>query len=225
MRNFQVVLGVLFGVAVFLLLDYALPSRTTVRITETYNKQTVLGWNRIFYAANDTGTVQSAQGMRDIRYINTVRPNGKPLVYRNEDTGTVWPPYFKYDSSNLHAIAGDMRSTADAPRWVSVTSYGWRIAPLTVFPNAVSVRPVSGPTDHPLNWPAMVVLALLGGLLTAAWRGWNRFRARRIDPGVAQVHRRIDALDARVDAVRDEMVADARETKGRIRGWWRALRR
>ena len=29
MRNVQVVLGVLFGVAVFLFLDYALPSRET----------------------------------------------------------------------------------------------------------------------------------------------------------------------------------------------------
>ena len=91
MRNFQVVLGVLFGVLVFLFLDYALPSRNTVRITNTYHKLTDLGWNKIFYASPDTGTVQNAQGLRDIRFIDTVRPNGKPLVYRNEDTGTPRP--------------------------------------------------------------------------------------------------------------------------------------
>ena len=35
MRWFLTVLGVLFGIAVFLFLDYALPSRQTVRITNT----------------------------------------------------------------------------------------------------------------------------------------------------------------------------------------------
>ena len=55
-RNVQVVLGVLFGVAVFLFLDYSLPSRETVRITNTYNKLTDLGWNRIFYASPAPGS-------------------------------------------------------------------------------------------------------------------------------------------------------------------------
>ena len=50
MRWFLTVLGVLFGIAVFLFLDYALPSRQTVRITNTYNRLTDIGANRIFSA-------------------------------------------------------------------------------------------------------------------------------------------------------------------------------
>lgn len=202
MRNIQVVLGVLFGVLVFLFLDYSLPSRETVRIVNTYNKQTDLGWNRIFYASSATGTVETREGRRDVRFIDTVRPNGKPRVYRNEDTGLIWPPYFKYDSSDLHAIAGDMQSTADNPRWASVTSYGWRNDFITIFPNVVSIRPVAGPEDRPANWLAMVMLVALGVLLLLFWRWWNGFRSRRIDPAV-------DRIDARADAAR-----------GRFRGWW-----
>ena len=219
MRQLQVVLGVLFGVLVFLFLDYALPSKDTVRITNTYNKLTDLGWNEIFYASPDTGTVQNAQGLRDIRFIDAVRPNGKPYVYRNEDTGTIWPPYFKYDSSNLHAVAGDMRSTAEAPKWVSVTSYGWRISPLTIFPNAISIKPVAGPTDRPLNWPAMVVLAVLGALLVLFWRMWNQFRERSIDPVVARADRVIDRVDDRLDGARDRVVTEGRQARTRVTRW------
>lgn len=92
MRWFVTAVGVLFGITVFLFLDYALPSRQTVRITNTYNRLTDIGANAIFYASPDTGTVQNAAGQRDVRFIDTVRPGGKPYVYRNEDTGWIWPP-------------------------------------------------------------------------------------------------------------------------------------
>ena len=36
---------------------------------------------------------------------------GKVIVYRNEATGWVWPPYFKYDSSNLQAEATNLKSS------------------------------------------------------------------------------------------------------------------
>ena len=123
MRWFLTVLGVIFGIAVFMFLDYALPSRQTVRISDAYNRLTDIGGNAIFYASPDTGTVQNAQGQRDVRFINAVRANGKPYVYRNEDTGWIWPPYFKYDSSNLLAEATDFKSDVANPRWVSVTVF------------------------------------------------------------------------------------------------------
>ncbi len=197
MRNIQIVLGVAFGALLFLFLDYSLPSRETVRITNTYNKMTDLGWNRMFYAAASTGTVETPEGRRDVRYIDTVRPNGRPRVYRNEDTGLIWPPYFKYDSSDLHAIAGDMRSTAEQPRWVSVTSYGWRNDLITIFPNAISIRPVAGPQDRPANWLAMLILGALGLVLFLFWRWWNRFTARRITPAVERAEARADQARGR----------------------------
>ncbi|KGJ18618.1 DUF1523 family protein [Paracoccus sanguinis] len=227
MRNLQVALGVIFGVLVFLFLDYALPSRHTVRVTNVYNQITDLGWNGIFYASPDTGTVQTADGRRDIRYIATVQPNGRPYVYRNEDTGWIWPPYFKYDSSNLHAIAADSVSTADAPRWMNVTSYGWRVSWATIYPNAISMRQVAGPGDRPLNWPALVILGVIGALLLLLWRMWNQFHERSIEPRTRRAGRVIEHIDARADAAQAEVVANTRKAAGRMRNWvdsWRGPR-
>ena len=217
MRWFLTFLGVLFGITVFLFLDYALPSKQTVRITNTYTRLTDIGANAIFYASPDTGTVQNAAGQRDVRFIDTVRPGGKPYVYRNEDTGWIWPPYFKYDSSNLHASATDLRSTAAQPEWVSVTSYGWRVSWLSVYPNAISVRPVAGPDVRPFNWPATIILVILGALLFLIWRMWNQFRERSIDPAVRSADQAWDRLDARADAARDQ-------SRGRLSRWWTGMR-
>ncbi|UXU73914.1 MULTISPECIES: DUF1523 family protein [unclassified Paracoccus (in: a-proteobacteria)] len=223
MRWFLTVLGVSFGIVVFLFLDYSLPSRQTVRITNTYNRLTDIGANRIFYASPDTGTVQNAQGQRDVRFIDTVRPNGRPYVYRNEDTGWIWPPYFKYDSSNLHAKATDLKSTAANPEWVSITSYGWRVAWLSIYPNAISIKPVSGPQDRPFNWPAAIILLLLGALLALIWRMWNQFRERTIDPAVRSADQTWDRIDARADAARDHIAAEAAQARGRVGRWWSGL--
>ncbi|MFO1138784.1 MAG: DUF1523 family protein [Paracoccus sp. (in: a-proteobacteria)] len=209
MRWFLTVLGVIFGIAVFMFLDYALPSRQTVRISDAYNRLTDIGGNAIFYASPDTGTVQNAQGQRDVRFINAVRANGKPYVYRNEDTGWIWPPYFKYDSSNLQAEATDFKSDVANPRWVSVTSYGWRISWLSIYPNAISMRPVAGPDVKPFNWPAQIILAVLGAILFLIWRMWNQFRERTIDPAVRSADEALDRLDA-----------GATQAQGRVRRWW-----
>ncbi|WP_299359145.1 DUF1523 family protein [uncultured Paracoccus sp.] len=218
MRVVQVTTGVVFGVLVFLFLDYALPSRNTVRITNVYNQITDLGPNAIFYASPRTGTVETSDGRRDVRYIAAVRPGGKPFVYRNEDTGWIWPPYFKYDSSNLHAVASDQVSTAANPKWVSITAYGWRIPWWTIFPNAISIDPVAGPNDRPLNWLAMLILGLMGAALLAIWRMWNRFRGRHAPRRVVQV--RHDPSSA--TTVRQ--VAPMRPAGGRVRRWWDGLR-
>lgn len=179
MHYIKVAAGVLFGVAVFLFLDYALPSKNTVRITNTYNRLTaVTASNAIFYASDSTGTVENAAGQRDVRFIDTIRPNGKPFVYRNEDTGWVWPPYFKYDSANLHAVATNLRSSAAESQWVSVTAYGWRMPWLSTYPNAVSITPVAGPTEHPRNWAASIVCVVLLAFLALVWRMWAQFQER-----------------------------------------------
>jgi len=217
MRWFLTFLGVLFGVTVFLFLDYSLPSKQTVRITNTYNRLTEIGANSIFYAAADTGTIQNAQGQRDVRFIDTVRPNGKPYVYRNEDTGWIWPPYFKYDSSNLHAKATDLKSSSAAPEWVSITSYGWRVSWLSIYPNAIAVRPVAGPDVRPFNWPAVIILLVMGLFLFMIWRMWNQFRERSIDPALRLADETWDRIDARADAARDRAA-------GRVGRWWRGLR-
>ncbi len=192
----------LLALILLLFLDYVLPSHDTVRITETYNRLTDLGFNSIFYASPDTGTVQNAQGQRDIRYISAVFPNDKPMVYRNEDTGWIWPPYFKYDSSNLQAQASNLQSTKAAPQWVRVTHYGWRVAWLSIFPNAIKVTPVAGPEAGGINWARIIILSVLMVLVLTLWRMWQQFRERTIDPAVAEVGDTWDRLDNRADAAR-----------------------
>ncbi|HMQ41919.1 MAG TPA: DUF1523 family protein [Paracoccus sp. (in: a-proteobacteria)] len=219
MHYIKVFLGVLLGVAVFMFLDYALPSKNTVRVTNTYNRLTEIGSNRMFYAAEDTGTVQNAQGQRDIRFIETVRPNGKVHVYRNEDTGWIWPPYFKYDSSNLQAEATDFRSDANNPQWVSVTSYGWRIPMFSIYPNAISMHRVDGPTVAPLNWPAMLILGVMGVLLALLWRMWNQFRERTIDPAAKRVSEAVESVDSTADAAIDRVSQEFSEAREGFTGW------
>lgn len=205
MRYISWVFLTLFGLAVFGFLNYSLPSKTTVRITETYNRLTDIGANAIFFAAADTGTVQNAAGQRDIRFISTVRANDSVYVYRNEDTGWVWPPYFKYDSSNLQAEASNLQSGKDDPQWVSITSYGWRVAWLSIYPNAVSVRPVSGPEVQPRNWGALITLSVLLILVLTLWRMWVQFRERTIDPTLEDIGETWDSLDDRADAARGRL--------------------
>ena len=202
MRHFLTALGVIFGIAVFMFLDYSLPSKRTVRIIETYNKQTNLGLNGLFYAAPDTGTATNPTDRRDVLFINAVRPSGKIVVYRNEDTGWVWPPYFKYTSSDLQGRAADLRSIRGSEQWVSVTSYGWRISWASIYPNAISIKPVDGPNARPVNWGAQITLVVIGLFLFLIWRMWNQFRERTLQPAARSVDRAIDRADARADAAR-----------------------
>lgn len=209
----KVFLGVLLGLVVFMFLDYSLPSKNTLRITNTYNRLTsVTSSNAIFYASEDTGTVENAAGQRDVRFIETVRPNGKVFVYRNEDTGWIWPPYFKYDSANLHAEATNLKSSSANPVWVSITAYGWRLPWLTAYPNAISIDTLANPNVNPRNWGAMAICGLLLLFLLLIWRMWAQFRERTIDPTLKTV-------DDSWDAATDRVSVETAEARGRFRGW------
>ena len=175
----KAVAGILLGLAVFLFLDYALPSKNTVRITNTYNRLTpITATNALFYASDNTGTIENAAGQRDVRFIDTVRPNGRVFVYRNEDTGWIWPPYFKYDSANLHSEATNLQSDSRNPQWVSITAYGWRVPWLTIYPNAIAIDSVASASDRPRNWAATIICAVLLLALGVAWRLWHGLRER-----------------------------------------------
>jgi hypothetical protein len=201
-------------------LHYTLPQHDIVRITNTYNRLTTVGENAIFYSTPDAGTAESST-TRDIRFIEAVRPNGKVIVYRNEDTGWIWPPYFKYDSSNLQAEASNLKSSVEAPKWVSVTHYGWRAAWLSIYPNAVKVREVAGPDVTFFPWLNLIILSVLAFLLFMLRRMWLQFRERAIDPALENMGDAIERADARADEAR----ASARTTWGRFRAWlgtWRS---
>ncbi len=208
-----------WGFRIFLLLivagflHYTLPQHDVVRITNAYNRLTTVGENAIFYASPDTGTGEST-ATRDIRFIDAAFADGSVIVYRNEDTGWVWPPYFKYDSSNLQAEAGNLKSTAEAPKWVSITHYGWRFPFLSIYPNAVKMQAVAGPDVRIIPWLNIVILTTLLVVALMLRRMWLQFRERMIDPTLAEV-------DASVGAAR----AQASGFFGRIGAWLRTWRK
>jgi Protein of unknown function (DUF1523) len=213
---FRITLLLILG----LFLHYTLPQHDIVRVTNAYNRLTTVGANWLFYASPDTGTAEGAE-TRDIRFIDAVFEDGSVIVYRNEDTGWVWPPYFKYDSSNLQAEATNLKSTEEAPKWVSVTHYGWRFPFMSIYPNAVSMTPVAGPDTRIIPWVNIIVLTTLLFLFVMLRRMWAQFRERSIDPALAEVGETWDAVDARADAAR----ASATGFFGRIGAWlgtWRA---
>ena len=135
---------VVLATALAAFLHYTLPDRDIVHITNTYNRLVTFGANSIFWASPDVGSDEVAGAVqRDVLFIEAARPNGDVRVYRYEETGWIWPPYFKFDSSNLQAEARNLISGSESPNWVAVRHYGWRIPFLSIFPNAVSITPAS----------------------------------------------------------------------------------
>ncbi|KAA2313438.1 DUF1523 family protein [Pseudooceanicola sediminis] len=165
---------------------YTLPQHDIVRITDTFEKRVDFGANSIFWADANTGNA-TGNTNRDVFFIQSIRENGKPMVYRNEDTGWGWPPYFKFDTNNLQAQASDLKSTSANPQWVRVTHYGWRNEFLSTFPNAVGLKAVPGPDVTSIPWLNIIILTLVAALFWAIRVRWLRFRRRRIDPMLENV--------------------------------------
>ncbi|MES2913703.1 MAG: DUF1523 family protein [Pseudomonadota bacterium] len=216
-------LRILALVIVGLFLHYTLPQRDVVQIINTYNKNTPIGANWMFYSIEDTGTgVETTATVRDIRFIDAVYADGTSvMVYRNEDTGWFWPPYFKWDSSTLQAEAQNLKSDKANPQWVAVTHYGWRLPIFSIFPNAVSITPVEGPEVTLIPWVNIIILSFLAFVIFMIRRMWLQFRERMVDPALADVGETFDAAGQRMDAARKE----ARGFFGRIGAWfgtWRA---
>jgi hypothetical protein len=205
---------ILFWLIVAAFLHYTLPQKDIVYIQGTeIIRQDFSGFNRLFYAQADSGNDES-QANRDLRLINATQANGAVMVYRNEDTGFGWPPYFKVDSSNLQAEAQGAISTKAEPSWYLMTHYGWRNEILTIYPNAISLKPISGPdAGKPIPWVNIVILSLLAFVFISIWTRWRRFRRNRLDPAFEEIQ---DNLEATGDAIADR--------RGRLGRWLKSWR-
>ena len=200
-----------FWLLVAAFFHYTLPHVDIVRITDTYEKRETPGANSIFWARGDAGSAATADGSRDVFFIQTRMANSdKAMVYRNEDTGWGWPPYFKFHTANLQAEAADLKSNADTPHYVAIRHYGWRTELLSVYPNAVSIWRVDGPdAAKPLPWLNALILISVAAIWYGLWVRWRRFRAKRIDPTLEDLQ---DSWEATEDAVA--------EKGNRLRRWW-----
>lgn len=202
---------------IFGVLHYTLPGQDIARVVGTEVRRVDFGENSIFWAGADTG--QDATSInRDVRFINTVRKNTyllglirsgeSVMVYRNEDTGWGWPPYFKLDSSNLQTEADDLKSSSESPKWVVITHYGWRNELFSIFPNAVGVRAIDDPDKTLIPWVNIILLVVIGGLGLGLYRMTQWFRRENIDPIVE------NATEAWEDVDRY-----AGEKSGRVKSW------
>jgi hypothetical protein len=122
-------------VTIALFLHYNLPRTDVVQITGTDVKRI------------DRSDPGQAVRTRDVRFISTVMRGGKVKVFRNEDTGWGWPPYFKFDSADVTAEAQTLIENPEKP-WVRVRYYGWRIKVFSLFPNAISLKIVDKDYTH-----------------------------------------------------------------------------
>jgi len=171
----------LFIAAIFL--SYFLPDRDIVRIVGTDIKRFDIdkdspGWDKTDVGTRDIGT-------RDVRLVNAIRPNGKTIVFRNEDTGFGFPPYFKFDSGDVTTRAQELENLDN--QWVAARHYGWRIKMFSISPNLTSIKRVSGPDVF--IFPLFNVVFI--GLLVFLWlflllkiRAW---KTKRIDPTLNKV--------------------------------------
>ncbi len=212
MRTLGFVFRLLPILAVGLLLHYVLPQHDIVRITSTEVIRTDFStYNRIFYAQADSGGVD--QPTRDLRLINTQkqktfllgfikRDATEVMVYRNEDTGWIWPPYFKFDSSDLQAEAA---AEARAEGWFSLTHYGWRIRWASIYPNAIAIKPVDGPNATIIPWVNIAFFIFLIFAIGMIRAMWFQFRERMVDPAMDAAGDRMDIVEARMDARRSKM--------------------
>ena len=189
-------------------LHYNLPGTDIVRVVGTETKRVDFGSNSFFWSAPEPGS--AGDGItRDVFFIQTARPDGSPLVFRNEDTAWGWPPYFKFDSHDQQARAQGLVSSVEAPKWVAVRNYGWRNSYFSIFPNATSLWQVSGPDERIIPWPMIVILVLLFAAVIGIWRVWVRVHETLIDP-------MIDRMGDRHDAMMDR----SRSRWSRIKGWF-----
>ncbi len=149
------VLG-LFAVTIALFLHYNLPHREVVQIIGIDIKRT------------DNSKMEDLI-TRDVRYITSLSIDNETRVYKNEDTGWGWPPYFKFDSANVSAQAQMFAGEPEKP-WVLVKYYGWRIPVISLFPNAISLRKVDKEYWHLPIFNIVFLFAFAGGVLFIVYR-------------------------------------------------------
>ena len=158
LRTAKIVVLVVMALLVVAFLHYHLP-RTAVVTVEGTDVKWLDSAGRLVKPKN-TG----ATGVKDVRFINTVTLDKRVLVLRNEDTGWGWPPYFKFNSSDLVAQAQAFANENPQPT-VLVTFYGWRIQLFSLYPNILKMRTVAPDYSHFPWFNLIFLVVLVSGLL------------------------------------------------------------
>ena len=199
------------------LIHYYLPQRDIVEVVGTDVKRMDIGKGSPFWDRPDAGTEDRTS--RDVRFISTVKANGKTMVYRNEDTGWSFPFYLKFDSSDLSAKAESMADQDDT--WVAITHYGWRIRLFSIFPNATKIKQVAGPDTLLIPWFNIAFLFFVGIILLTIWRIIRKFKKKRIDPVTDKIEKEIEEASSAVKGTADSIGKDLADTQSGFRKFMR----
>ena len=199
------------------LIHYYLPQRDIVEIVGTDVKRMDIGKGSPFWDRPDAGTEDRTS--RDVRFISTVKANGKTMVYRNEDTGWSFPFYLKFDSSDLSAKAESMADQDDT--WVAITHYGWRIRLFSIFPNATKIKQVAGPDTLLIPWFNIAFLFFVGIILLTIWRIIRKFKKKRIDPVTDKIEKEIEEASSAVKGTADSIGKELGDTQSGFRKFMR----
>lgn len=170
LRKFTFMLLAIFAISGSALLDFFLPEHAITTITGVEVK-----------LADKDGPISKQnpadQPVRDMYLIYTQHAIDDVRVYRNEDTGWGWPPYLKFNASDVQATA---RALENARQPAYISSYGWRINMFSLYPNITSIRLAEAGegTWSAVRWLVFslwgIALALLARLL---WR-WTRLKEK-----------------------------------------------
>ncbi len=216
MKYIKRFLGFLLFLIVAVMLHYYLPQRDIVQIVGTDVKRMDVSKGSPFWDRPDAGT--NRENTRDVRFINAVRKNGKSQVYRNEDTEWSFPFYLKFDSGDLNAQAQTLAKADE--QWVAVRHYGWRIKLFSIFPNATSVKKVSGPDVFLIPWFNLFFIGMLLFILFSIWRMIHRWKTKNVDPITDKIGDELEEagreIKERADAAGDSL---AKQGSAIGRGW------
>lgn len=164
LKYIKIGVPVLLIIVLVLFLHKNLPRTAVVQITGTDIKR-IDQRSKKPKTVEETNKNETMAKTTDVRFINAISKKGKTMVFRNEDTGWGWPPYFKFNSADLTAEAQAF-SLSTQEMWVFVKYYGWRIRIFSMFPNAVSLKEADRSYKHfPLFNVAFVSLLIILGFL------------------------------------------------------------
>lgn len=224
MRRVKWVLITIVSVLVIGFFHYSLPSRDIVKVIGIEVVRMDIGGNSWLWASNDAGTNQESH-TRDVRFIYSEWPDESPRVYRNEDTNWDWPPYLKFDSGNLQSSAQSFSKSSE-DRWVAVTHYGWRIPLISLYPNAIKMKEVSGPNVTLIPWFNIAFLIVVAAITTFIFVRIRKFKRARIDPVLDDVSEAIGGVGETASEAWDT-VEDTAKTAGATASgfgaWLRAI--
>lgn len=146
-KKIKIGIGAVFFVVLFLFFHFNLPRTAVVQISGTDIKRMDKAVDVKDKEDGAEKQVQTATSTSDVRFINSVSRKGKPMVFKNEDTGWGWPPYFKFTSADVTAEAQAFANDQGKP-WVLVKYYGWRFTMFSKFPNVLDLKKVDKDYTH-----------------------------------------------------------------------------